>query len=105
MEKRDWEIFNRLAQTVKERFPDAQIWAYGSRAWGKAQEFSDLDVCVVLDQIDDSIDREIMRIAWEIGLDHGIVISTVTYSRNEFDHGPCSRSSLAETIRREGLPA
>ncbi len=105
MESRDWEIFSIFAKKIKNRFPDAQIWAYGSRARGIAQEFSDLDVCVVVERLDDAIDREIMRIAWETGFDAGIVISTVTYSKEEFDQGPCSRSLFVETIRQEGVLA
>jgi predicted nucleotidyltransferase len=105
MKNRDRKIFNLFARKIKERFGDVQTWAYGSRVMGKAGKYSDLDVCVVLDRIDDSIDREIMRIAWEVGFDHGLMISTLTYSREEFDHGPCSESTVVETIRREGVPA
>lgn len=105
MKNQDREIFNLFTKKVKEQFPKAQIWAYGSRVSEKAGDYSDLDVCVVIDGLDEFIDRKIMRIAWEVGLDQGIIISTVTYSLDEFNSGPCSRSSLVETIRREGAYA
>ena len=46
-----------------------------------------------------------MDIAWQIGFDNGIVISTVTFSRDEFEKGPLSESPLVQSILLEGLAA
>lgn len=44
---------------------------------GAARKESDLDVCVM-------VDRSIVDVAFQIGFEHDIAISTVTYSRHEF---------------------
>jgi hypothetical protein len=50
-------------------------------------------------------DKTIMEIAWEVGFAHDVIISTVTYSREEFEQGPCSESSLVKNVLREGVIA
>jgi predicted nucleotidyltransferase len=103
--KKDKGIFDLFSFRVRQKFPHARIWAYGSRVKGHATEESDLDVCVVVDDLDDDIDQAIMDIAWEIGFENDIVISTVTYSKQEFDEGPCLESPLVQNILSAGIPA
>ncbi|MEJ2166743.1 MAG: hypothetical protein P8X90_14540 [Desulfobacterales bacterium] len=47
----------------------------------------------------------IMEIAWQIGFEDDVVISTVTYSREEFEKGPCSESGLVQNIFGYGIAA
>lgn len=49
---------------------------YGSRARGDESEESDLDVFIELTELSRQLRRQISDIAWEIGFDEGIVIST-----------------------------
>jgi uncharacterized protein len=101
----DAQIFKQFAESVRQHFPDARIWAFGSRVKGTATQESDLDVCVVLSTLSRATDHEIMDVAWHIGFDHEVVISTVTYSTEEFEHGPCSQSSLVHNILTQGVSA
>ena len=66
---------------------------------------SDLDVCVVLDKLDDESDSVIMETAWQVGFDNGVIISTVTYSKEEFEDGPCSESGLVQNVLGYGIAA
>lgn len=101
----DARIFKQFAELVRQQFPDARIWAFGSRVKGTATQESDFDMCVVLPALNQAIDREIMYVAWQIGFDHDVVISTVTYSTDEFERGPCSQSSLVHNILTQGIIA
>ena len=105
LSKKDNKIFSAFASAVKSGYPQARIWAFGSRAKGSASRESDLDVCVVLDKLDDKIDKTIIDYAWDVGFRNDRLISTVTYSKNEFNNGPCSQSLLVKTILNEGIPA
>ena len=105
MNRHDKRIFTQFVKLVRQRFPDARIWAFGSRVKGTATEESDLDVCVVLHTLNRTIDHEIMDVAWQVGFEHEVVISTVTYSTEEFEHGPCSQSSLVHNILTQGVYA
>jgi uncharacterized protein len=105
MVDRDRQILDLFAARVQERFPGADIWAFGSRVRGDATWESDLDVCVVVDQLA-SADRHVLwEMAWEIGFEHDMLISAVPFSKDEFESGPCSESTLVLNILREGIPA
>ncbi len=105
LSNKDKKIFNQFASMVRKKFPAAKIWAYGSRVSGDATVESDLDVCVVVDKLDDESDSAIMEIAWQIGFKNDVIISTVTYSKEEFEDGPCSESGLVQTILGYGIAA
>jgi len=103
MNERDKRILDQLARRIRERFPDARLWAFGSRARGKGEPDSDLDVCIVVDQLDEQIDHEIIGLAWEVGFENDMIITTVTFSTQTFEAGPCSRSSLVRSVLGEGV--
>lgn len=105
LSQKDDRILRLFSKRVRERFPDARIYAYGSRVRGRARKDSDLDVCVVLQMLDDSIDREVMRLAWEVGFDNDRILSTVTYSRKEFEESPSAESPFVRGILSAGMAA
>ena len=105
LSNKDKKLFNQFASMVRDKFPAAKIWAYGSRVRGDATVESDLDVCVVVDKLDDESDSAIMEIAWQIGFKNDVIISTVTYSKEEFEDGPCSESGLVQNILSYGIAA
>ena len=101
----DKNVFEVFAERVRQRFATARIWAYGSRVHETHSAESDLDVCVVLDVLDEAADKTIIDIAWQVGFDRDVLISTVTFSREEFDRGPLRESALVQTVLREGIAA
>jgi len=105
LSNKDKKFFNQFAFMVRDKFPAAKVWAYGSRVRGNATVESDLDVCVVVDKLDDESDSAIMEIAWQIGFENDVIISTVTYSKEEFEDGPCSESGLVQNILGYGVAA
>jgi predicted nucleotidyltransferase len=101
----DRQILDLFAARVRDQYPDADVWAFGSRARGDATWESDLDVCVVVDQLTSEDRYTLWNIAWEIGFEQDMLISAVPFSKDEFEHGPCSESPLVLNILREGIPA
>jgi len=105
MTERDRHVLEVFAARIRAEFPDAQVWAYGSRARGDAQEDSDYDMCVVVEALDERIEDRIGNIAFEVGWELELLITTVAYRRDQFEHGLFSVSPLVLNIRREGVPA
>lgn len=99
----DQRILRELATRIRERFHRARLWAYGSRAQGTAEWDSDFDVCIVLDRVDQEIDRWIRDKAWEVGFGNSCVITTVVMDEEEFERGPMSESTLVRNILHEGV--
>jgi uncharacterized protein len=99
----DKKILDVFSARVRERFPEARVWAFGSRVRGKTEWDSDFDICVVLDKVSEEDDRLIRGLAWEVGFESDRVISTVVLERANFEHGPMSESTLVANILREGI--
>ena len=103
--KEDRRIFDEFSGRVRARFPKARLWVFGSRAKGNAAWDSDFDICIVLDRVDEGIDRWIRNIAWETGFENDRVITTIVVDENQFEQGPLSESTLVENILRDGISA
>ena len=103
--REDQGVLTELAARIRGRFPGARVWAYGSRAHGTAAWDSDFDVCIILQQVDQEIDRWIRDTAWEVGFANDRVITTVVMDKEEFEHGPNSESTLVGNILQEGVVA
>jgi predicted nucleotidyltransferase len=102
---RDREILDLFSGRIRELFPGARIIAYGSRVRGDSDPQSDLDVCVVVERLNDEGRRRIGAIAWEIGFEHDLPIQAIGFSASDFDSGPWSVSPIVRNIRKEGLAA
>ncbi len=105
MNDRDRQILQEFSTQVRQHHPSAQIWAFGSRARGDAQPDSDLDICVVLETLDRPTWEQISNIAWEVGFNHDILITTIKYSRQQFEDSPIATSPLIKNILEEGITA
>ena len=103
--KEDKKILEKLCTRVRERFPDARIWAFGSRVRGDASWDSDFDTCIVLKHVESEVIEWIRKVAWEVGFEHERVITTVILSFDEFQNGPMSESALIDNILHEGIVA
>ena len=103
MTEEDNKILKEFTDRVHERFSDALVWAFGSRARGEATWESDFDMFIVLNHVDRGKDRWIRDIAWEVGFENDRVITTVLLDKVQFEHGPMSESTIVANILREGI--
>ncbi len=91
------------ARLLSRGVPLVEVLVFGSRARGDHQTDSDLDVCLVLDRIDDAILETISDTAWEVGFERDRIIVTVEYTREQLDHSPVRISPLVRAIQAEGV--
>ena len=105
MEATDQKILEEFAGRVRQVFPQARIWAFGSRARGEARRDADFDICVVTEEPRSRTETPIREIAWEVAFAHGLVITALCYSEEEFSHGPRAAGSFVRRIMTEGVAA
>jgi uncharacterized protein len=101
----DRRILLRFADRVREVAPESRISAFGSRARGTAHSDSDFDLCVVVPGVTAETRDAIYAVAWEVGFAEGCVLAPVVLSREDFESGPLSASTLVRTILRDGVAA
>jgi predicted nucleotidyltransferase len=98
------DALSRVPQILRDRFGATEVILYGSAARGQLDEESDIDLLVVLPKVDWAIQKEIIAVCFDAGLECGRVFSAICYTTEEMEHSPLRSSSLVLTARREGRP-
>jgi predicted nucleotidyltransferase len=96
-----------IARDLKLRLASAvslvDFRVFGSRARGEADEYSDMDVFIEVDQLDRGLKERIMDISWEVGFENFMVIAPLIFSRDELENSPLRSSPIVKAITAEGV--
>ena len=103
MKPKDYEVAKELKKKLSETVELIDIKVFGSRAKGKADEYSDLDVFVEVEQLDRELEEKINEIAWEVGFEHSVFISPLIFTRNEIENSPLKVAPIVKNIAEEGV--
>ncbi len=98
------EALSQVTRALRDRFGATEIILYGSAARGRLDEESDIDLLVVLPNLDWEMQKEIIAVCFDAGLQCGRVISPNCYTKEEMEHSPLRSSPLVLAARREGQP-
>jgi predicted nucleotidyltransferase len=80
------------------------VYLYGSYARGTPYEFSDVDIAIILDRVDE-LGGELFRTSSlfaDLTIDSGIHVSRAFIAEEDFEHG---HYALCRNIKKEGLAA
>jgi predicted nucleotidyltransferase len=104
MKEKDYVI----AKTLKERISGLtrirDFKVFGSRAREDGDDYSDMDVYIEVENLDESLKRKIRDVAWEVGFEGSIYISIMIFTSHEIHNTPLKASPLVENIERQGIP-
>jgi len=103
MTAQDIEVVEKFKALVSKKVIIHEVRVYGSRARGKATENSDLDVLVVVESLDDAIEKYISDCAWETGFPEDIIIIPVVITLDTLKNSPIRESVFIENVYREGI--
>lgn len=85
----DRRLLHEVKRTIRESLPTAEVLLYGSVARGTQEPESDYDILVLTD---DALSREEERAVdnaiYELELAHGVVLSTIYHSIEEWNRHP-----------------
>ncbi len=96
----------RFAAAVRETYGDAvvDIRLFGSYARSSAHEESDVDIAVVLDEAGWEIRRDVIDLATDAGIEHGLSLSPTVFDRAEYERWCAQDRPLTRDIEQEGIP-
>ena len=100
---KDYEIAREARNRISVVTEILDFRVFGSRARGDAQVDSDMDIFVKVPRLDKGLKQKIREKAWEVGLDNGIVISTIILSKDQVEKSPLRASPMVENIFNEGV--
>jgi predicted nucleotidyltransferase len=100
--ERALELF---ADAVRRRFGRSllSMRLFGSFAQARANEDSDIDVAMVLEEVDWHRQREIIDLATDIGLEHDVSISPTIFDATTYERWRAQERPLVMDIEREGI--
>ena len=98
------EIIDKIVKLANEKYPDSEIFLYGSRARGEAKNISDWDLLVLLNSpnIPFNMETKLMDDFYELELETGSIISPLIYSKTDW-HKNHAITPLYENIQKEGV--
>ena len=103
MTDRDYTIARDLKLRLASAVSLVDFRVFGSRARGDADEYSDMDVFIEVDQLDRDLKERIMDISWEVGFENFMVIAPLIFSRDELENSPLRSSPIVKAITTEGV--
>ncbi|NJK97226.1 MAG: nucleotidyltransferase domain-containing protein [Chloroflexia bacterium] len=89
---------------AKSKYPDSEIYLYGSQARGDSKTFSDWDLLFLLNRqhISFDLETEVMDDFYDVELETGAVISPLIYTKSDWNER-YSMTLLFENIKKEGI--
>jgi len=103
MQEKDLRVLEKFKSLVSQKVKVLEIRVFGSRAREDASPESDLDVLVVVDYLDHSIERYISDCAWEAGFPEDVIIMPVAISLDTLKNSPIRESVFIKNVYQEGI--
>ncbi len=101
---KDKEILSEVAQTVRRLLPSAEVYLFGSAAKGLREPDSDLDVLIISPaRLSPQEENAVADAVYDLELTHGVVISTLFYSREEWEAPLARATPFRARIEEEGV--
>ena len=95
-----------FARELRRRFGDdvLVVSVFGSYVRGEANEDSDVDIFVVLENLDWNRRAEVIDLATDIGMPRDLLLSPTTFDRATWDLWRSHERALVLDVEREGVP-
>jgi len=97
------ELKSRIPKNIKKHLE--KIIVYGSRARDKEDEFSDLDIAVIVDKKGSALEKELEEIAYQVMWEYDFkpLISLKLFSKSDFNQALRNGFSFYRNVEREGI--
>jgi len=81
----DLQTARELKNRISKLTPLIDFRLFGSRARGDADDYSDMDIFMEFETVDNELRSRVKKTAWEMTLESGIVVTTLLFSRHDIE--------------------
>jgi predicted nucleotidyltransferase len=104
LQAKDRNAIAAATTLLKERFPVVRVILFGSKATGRDDRESDIDLLVLTARKLDWRERDaITDSLFDVEMANDVVISTLVLPVEEWEHGPYSVLPIRDEVDREGV--
>ena len=98
------KIIQKIVELGTTKYPDSEIYLYGSRARGNAKQLSDWDLLFLLNTsvVSFELETTIMNEFYDLELETGEIFSPLIYSRSDWNSNH-ALTPIFENIHKEGI--
>ncbi len=100
---KDYEIAKKLKRKLSEVVCIIDFKVFGSRAGNDADEYSDMDIFLEVESLNNDLKEKIYDTVWEVGFEHFMVISPLIFTKDEIEKSPLRASPIVKNIVAEGI--
>ena len=98
------KALHELKKNLLKKFPDAEIIIYGSKTRGDYEQFSDIDLLILVDsQVNRELKEKITEITYSVELKYDVVFGTIVEKRSFWNSPLANAMPLHWNIDREGV--
>jgi predicted nucleotidyltransferase len=106
LSKADRAAIVAAAQLLRDRFPVVAVRLFGSKATGRDDAESDIDLLVLTSRPLQWRERDAITDAlFDIEMEFDVVVSTLVASEQEWLHGPYQVLAIRAEVERHGVAA
>ncbi len=104
LKENEKKALQELKQKLLKRFPDVEVILYGSKVRSDDEEFSDIDLLILINsQVIRRIKEEITEITYDIELKYDVVFGIIIENRDFWESPLANAMPLHWNIDREGV--
>lgn len=103
LSEKENKAIGKFKNNIINKFPGSKLVLYGSKARGKGDEWSDIDILVLLNELSKSNEDLVYDIAYDIDLQFDLVISPLVESKSFWQSPLAKEMPIHKNIQKEGI--
>lgn len=105
LKENEKKALRELKARILEKFPEAEIILYGSKARGEVDEESDIDVLVLLNaEVSDRLREKVFSMGFKIELNYDVIFGMLVESKKFWNSPLGEAMPIHWNIGKKGVP-